>query len=128
MTVDYWQLIGTAPPGGAENLLNEEAHVDVQLDNRHMMIRGENVSALASYLLFLCVVATSCVHVLMMHLICDKCFFATYRINLHVPNLLFSMYMFISRFLQTSKVLKMRSVVMGAFRGHYSDRGYFEVL
>ena len=41
--VDYWKLIGTAPPGGAETLLNEEAHPDVQLDQRHMMIRGENV-------------------------------------------------------------------------------------
>ncbi|XP_045192433.2 asparagine--tRNA ligase, cytoplasmic-like [Mercenaria mercenaria] len=44
MTVDYWELIGASPAGGADNLLNEEAHVDVQLDNRHMMIRGENTS------------------------------------------------------------------------------------
>lgn len=42
--VDYWQLIGLAPPGGADSILNEEAHPDVQLDNRHIMIRGENVS------------------------------------------------------------------------------------
>lgn len=69
MVVDYWEIIGLAPPGGADTLLNEEAHVDVQLDNRHMMIRGEN----------------------------------------------------------TSKVLKMRSVTMQAFRSHYFDRGYFEV-
>ncbi|GAB6031206.1 Asparagine--tRNA ligase, cytoplasmic [Chamberlinius hualienensis] len=44
MKVDYWELIGTAPAGGAESLLNEEAHVDVQLDNRHIMIRGENTA------------------------------------------------------------------------------------
>ena len=44
MTADFWELIGESPAGGADNLLNEEAHVDVQLDNRHMMIRGENVS------------------------------------------------------------------------------------
>ncbi|XP_024918316.1 asparagine--tRNA ligase, cytoplasmic [Cynoglossus semilaevis] len=41
---DYWELIGLAPAGGADNLLNEESDVDVQLNNRHMMIRGENVS------------------------------------------------------------------------------------
>ncbi|XP_052793757.1 asparagine--tRNA ligase, cytoplasmic-like isoform X1 [Mya arenaria] len=69
MKVDYWELVGSSPPGGADNLLNEEAHVDVQLDNRHMMIRGEN----------------------------------------------------------TTKVLKMRSVVMHCFREHYFDRGYYEV-
>lgn len=69
LNVDYWELIGLAPPGGADNILNEDANPDVQLDNRHIMIRGEN----------------------------------------------------------TSKILKMRSVVMHAFRQHYMDRGYTEV-
>ena len=69
LDVDYWQLIGSAPPGGADNILNEDSHPDVQLDNRHIMIRGEN----------------------------------------------------------TAKVLKMRSVVMQAFREHFFSRGYFEV-
>ncbi|XP_014274349.1 asparagine--tRNA ligase, cytoplasmic [Halyomorpha halys] len=69
MQVDYWELIGLAPPGGADSILNEEALPDVQLDNRHIMIRGEN----------------------------------------------------------TSKVLKMRSVVMRAFREHFESRGYAEV-
>uniref|UniRef100_A0A8C9U061 Asparagine--tRNA ligase, cytoplasmic n=1 Tax=Scleropages formosus TaxID=113540 RepID=A0A8C9U061_SCLFO len=41
---DFWELVGLAPAGGADNLLNEESEVDVQLNNRHMMIRGENVS------------------------------------------------------------------------------------
>lgn len=67
--VDYWELIGLAPAGGADTILNEEAHPDVQLDNRHIMIRGEN----------------------------------------------------------TSKILKMRDVIMDAFRAHYHDRGYTEV-
>ncbi|XP_043214306.1 asparagine--tRNA ligase, cytoplasmic-like isoform X2 [Amphibalanus amphitrite] len=69
MQVDYWELVGLAPAGGADTLLNEEANPDVQLDNRHIMIRGEN----------------------------------------------------------TSKVLKMRSVLTQAFREHYFSRGYFEV-
>ncbi|XP_032888922.1 asparagine--tRNA ligase, cytoplasmic [Amblyraja radiata] len=41
---DYWELIGLAPAGGADNLLNEESDVDVQLNNRHMMLRGENMT------------------------------------------------------------------------------------
>jgi len=44
LVADYWEVIGLSPPGGADNLLNEEAHVDVQLDNRHIMLRGENTS------------------------------------------------------------------------------------
>lgn len=41
---DYWEMIGDCPPGGAESLLNEDTSVDQQLTNRHIMIRGENVS------------------------------------------------------------------------------------
>lgn len=44
LTADFWELIGASPPGGADSILNEEAHVDVQLDQRHMMIRGEKTS------------------------------------------------------------------------------------
>lgn len=69
LKVDYWELIGLSPPGGADSILNQEANPDVQLDNRHIMIRGEN----------------------------------------------------------TAKILKMRSVIMQAFRAHYFDRGYTEV-
>ena len=69
LTADYWELIGSAPAGGADAILNEDSHPDVQLDNRHIMIRGEN----------------------------------------------------------TSKVLKMRSVIVQCFRDHFFDRGYHEV-
>ncbi|KAM9328938.1 asparagine--tRNA ligase, cytoplasmic [Gastrophryne carolinensis] len=44
LACDYWELVGLAPAGGADNLLNEESDVDVQLNNRHMMLRGENMS------------------------------------------------------------------------------------
>jgi len=69
LSADYWELVGSAPSGGADSILNTESNPDVQLDNRHIMIRGEN----------------------------------------------------------TSKVLKMRSVVTHAFREHFFSRGYFEV-
>nr|CAG4643080.1 EOG090X030S [Ilyocryptus agilis] len=69
LEVDYWKLIGAAPPGGAEAILNEDAHPDVQLDQRHIMIRGEN----------------------------------------------------------TSKVLRLRSVITQAFRDHFASRGYNEI-
>lgn len=69
LKVDYYKVIGLAPAGGADTILNEESHPDVQLDNRHILIRGE----------------------------------------------------------QASKVLKMRSVVLHAFRSHYYDRGYNEI-
>lgn len=41
--MDYWELVTLAPPGGADSILNEDAHPDVLLDNRHIAIRGENV-------------------------------------------------------------------------------------
>ncbi len=69
LIVDYWEIVGHSPAGGADNVLNEEAAVDVQLDNRHMMIRGEN----------------------------------------------------------TSKILRLRSIVTQCFREHFFSRGYYEV-
>lgn len=44
LIADYWEVIGPSPPGGSDALFNEEAHIDVQLDNRHIMLRGENVA------------------------------------------------------------------------------------
>ncbi|XP_050520479.1 asparagine--tRNA ligase, cytoplasmic [Daktulosphaira vitifoliae] len=44
LQVDFWELVTLAPPGGADSILNEDAHPDVLLDNRHIAIRGENTS------------------------------------------------------------------------------------
>jgi len=49
---DYWELVGSAPAGGADAILNEDSHPDVQLDYRHIMIRGENTSKVKKIILF----------------------------------------------------------------------------
>lgn len=49
LSVDFWQLIGSSPAGGADTILNEDSHPDVQLDKRHILIRGENTSKVRSY-------------------------------------------------------------------------------
>ena len=46
LVADYWEVVSNSPPGGADSILNVESDVDVQLDNRHMLLRGENQSRL----------------------------------------------------------------------------------
>lgn len=66
LQVDFWELVGDAPAGGLDAKINREAHPDVQLDQRHLLLRGEN----------------------------------------------------------SSKVLKLRSLLIKSFTDHYFDRGY----
>lgn len=49
LAVEKIELIGNAPPGGIDNALNEESGVDVQLDQRHLMLRGENLSRIMMF-------------------------------------------------------------------------------
>lgn len=44
MHVDYWKLIGESPAGGIEAEINKDSHPDVQLDKRHLLLRGENTA------------------------------------------------------------------------------------
>jgi asparaginyl-tRNA synthetase len=44
LVADYWEMIGAAPAGGVENVVTEHSHIDQQLDNRHLMLRGETLS------------------------------------------------------------------------------------
>jgi len=44
MKVDFWEIIGFAPPGGADSLVNENSNVDTLLDQRHLALRGETLS------------------------------------------------------------------------------------
>lgn len=46
---DYWELIKCAPPGGIDHVLNEESHIDIQLDQRHLMLRGEKLSTIMKF-------------------------------------------------------------------------------
>ncbi|KAL3182161.1 hypothetical protein MRX96_022881 [Rhipicephalus microplus] len=42
--VDYWELVGDAPAGGLEDVINKESHIDILLENRHLALRGDTLS------------------------------------------------------------------------------------
>lgn len=46
MLVDYWEVVSKAPEGedSFDSLFNQEASVDVLLDQRHLVLRGETAS------------------------------------------------------------------------------------
>lgn len=41
---DYWELVCASPAGGAESIVTESSAVDAQLDQRHLMLRGDTLS------------------------------------------------------------------------------------
>jgi asparaginyl-tRNA synthetase len=49
LVCDYWELVRNAPPGGIDNVLNEESNIDIQLDQRHLMLRGEVLSKIMAF-------------------------------------------------------------------------------
>lgn len=44
---DYWKLLCNSPP--VENVVNKDSEVDVQLDQRHLMLRGETLSKIMRF-------------------------------------------------------------------------------
>lgn len=49
LVCDYWKLIANAPPGGIDHVLNEVSDVSTQLDQRHLMLRGEKLSKIMKF-------------------------------------------------------------------------------
>ena len=43
LVADFWELVGASPAGGVEGVVTEASSVDAQLDNRHLMLRGDTV-------------------------------------------------------------------------------------
>eukprot|EP01135_Chromosphaera_perkinsii_P009229 Nk52_evm1s1685 gene=Nk52_evmTU1s1685 len=44
LIADYWELVAPAPAGGLDNAFNSESHVEVLLDNRHLVVRTEDLA------------------------------------------------------------------------------------
>lgn len=44
---DYWKMISNSPP--LESVVNKDSEVDVQLDQRHLMLRGETLSRIMRF-------------------------------------------------------------------------------
>lgn len=44
LIVDFWEVVGFAPPGGADLVVNETSNVETLLDQRHLALRGEFLS------------------------------------------------------------------------------------
>lgn len=49
LVCDFWELIANAPASGIDTICNQDSHVDVQLDQRHLMLRGEKLSKILRF-------------------------------------------------------------------------------
>lgn len=54
LVADFWELVCGSPAGGVEGVVKENSSVDAQLDQRHLMLRGDTVSP-ASCLMDICI-------------------------------------------------------------------------
>lgn len=41
---DYWELVASSPAGGVEGVVTQKSNIDAQLDQRHLLLRGDDVS------------------------------------------------------------------------------------
>ncbi len=48
LVADFWELVGGSPAGGVEGVVTEASSVDAQLDQRHLMLRGDIVGRVTS--------------------------------------------------------------------------------
>ena len=59
---DYWELVSASPAGGVDSVVTSKSNIDAQLDQRHLLLRTDDVSLTIPYhimLMVLCVYVVS---------------------------------------------------------------------
>ena len=49
LACDFWELISNAPADGIDTKCKKDSEIDVQLDQRHLMLRGETLSKILKF-------------------------------------------------------------------------------
>lgn len=49
LVCDFWELISNSPADGIDTKCNQDSEIDVQLDQRHLMLRGEKLSRILKF-------------------------------------------------------------------------------
>lgn len=49
LVCDFWELISNSPADGIDTKCNKDSEIDVQLDQRHLMIRGETLAKILKF-------------------------------------------------------------------------------